>query len=261
MANLTENEVQSLTQYRLGTEKDRSHLLIEGIHLLDSSHLQKVFEELSPKLNTSKVNVIGSMFVKRYAFLTALSFYSMSVFNKALNTELSNITLRLDPDDPLCLPSFHFKDLEITEPSDDRHRWRDRMIRTLFKENISRVIEAISQHIHVSRFILWENIAIYIFWMYESLLDKEEENSGVYEGLLQDFIYVAKEAPGPLFGPYSANPLTRYYQPKKFDELTGQLIRKRSTCCLYYLMSEKQERCVTCPVQCIKENPNLGKAN
>ncbi|MFC0270883.1 IucA/IucC family C-terminal-domain containing protein [Metabacillus herbersteinensis] len=260
MANLTENEIRILTQYRLGTEKDCPNLLIEGNHLLDSSRLQNVFEELSTKLNTSKVNVIGSMFVKRYAFLTALALYSMSVFNKALNTDLSNITLRLDPEDPLCLPSFHFQDLVIKDPSDDRHTWRDGVIRTLFKENVSRVIAAISAHTHVSRSVLWENVAIYIFWMYETLLDKEE-NSDVYEKLLQDFIYVVKEAPGALFGPFSTNPLTKYYHPKELEELTGQLIRKRSTCCLYYLMSDKQERCGTCPVQCIKENKKLGQAN
>ncbi|WP_207975518.1 IucA/IucC family C-terminal-domain containing protein [Metabacillus bambusae] len=247
MARLTEIEINALKKYRLKTEAVAPSLTISGIDILLEERLNEIFnKELHGKLNTDKYNVIGSMLVKRYAFIAALVLYAMSAFDKGIDSSIQNVSLQTDESDPLWLPSFYFDNLEVTTPGIDRIQWRTTVVQTLFLENIAKVITSISKQAKVAKAILWENIAVYIFWMYETLLQNDSFSQEQLVKIQEDFYYVIHDAPPQLFGTKARNPLSQYDRPKQND------VRLRKTCCLFYLTSKNDDRCTTCPIECIR---------
>jgi ferric iron reductase protein FhuF len=247
MAELTEAEIESLTKYRLSTKMSTTDHTINGSSLLNIEKLQEIFnDELQEKLNTDKQHVLGSMLVKRYAFLAVLVLNSMSLFDKGMNSSIDNISIQTDQKDPLWLPSFYFVNKEVTTPGTNRADWRTTVVQTLFKENIGKIISAVSLQTKIAKVILWENIAIYIFWMYETVLQDTSLPSEVAAKVQEDFHYVVMEAPPQLFGTKARNPLIKFYRPKQND------VRMRTTCCLFYLTSKNDDRCQTCPIECKK---------
>lgn len=247
MAELTKAEIQSLTKYRLSTQMNTADDFVKGNDLLTIDKLQEIFSgELQQKLNTDKLHVLGSMFVKRYAFLAALVLNAMSLFDKGINSSIENISIQTDENDPLWLPSFYFEKKDVTIPGTNRDEWRKTIVQTLFQENITKIILAISKQTKISKLILWENIAIYIFWMYETVLEDETLSAEKAAKIQDDFHFVVMGAPSQLFGTKARNPLTQFYRPKQND------IRMRKTCCLFYLTSKNNDRCQTCPIECKK---------
>jgi ferric iron reductase protein FhuF len=247
MAELSKKEIESLAKYRLSTEKSVTDHIINGVDLLNPVKLQELFEGgLQIKLNTDNHRVIGSMLIKRYAFLASLALNAMSLFDKGINSAIHNIILQTDENDPLWLPKFYFEDQEVTIPAMNRVQWRKAVVQNLFMDNIEKVIMAISKEAKISKLILWENIAIYIFWMYETVLQDPSLPDDTAIQVRDDFQFVVMEAPPQLFGAKARNPLTQFYLPKQND------IRMRKTCCLFYLTSKNNDRCQTCPIECKK---------
>ncbi|WP_226669383.1 IucA/IucC family C-terminal-domain containing protein [Metabacillus litoralis] len=246
MAKLSKQEIESLKKYRLSCEKAPQLLRISGQDFLTSDRFQELIssKEIQLKLNTTKHPVIGSMIMKRYAFLAALVLYAMSVFNKGINSSISNISLQTDEEDPIWLPSFYFDDLEVTIPEEDRDSWRSSVVETLFKYNIANVVSSIAKEAKISKTILWENTAIYIFWMYETLLQEAELEEETLKRIQDDFDFVVQKAPAELFGVKGNHPILPYYHQKQEET------RKRSTCCLFYFTSKNGDRCKTCPIEC-----------
>ncbi|MBM7605850.1 ferric iron reductase protein FhuF [Metabacillus crassostreae] len=246
MARLTTDEMEMLKKYRLSCEKATPQSSITGQALLKPDHVQKLLasSEIQLKLNTSNHKVIGSMIMKRYAFLAALVLYTMSVYNKGINSSLANLSLQTDEKDPIWLPSFYFDNLEVTSPGKSRNEWRTGVIESLFTYNIAKIVSAISKEAKITKNILWENTAIYIFWMYESIIEEGKYEDEKLDRIKEDFQFVVENAPAELFGCKDTNPLSKFYHPKKDD------IRKRSTCCLFYLTSKNSDRCKTCPIEC-----------
>lgn len=255
MARLTNTEIESLRKYRFTTEKNTLYQIVSGNDLLDKKRLQEIINDLQIKLNTDKHNVIGSMLVKRYAFLAALVLYSMSVFDKGINSSIDNFSLQTDETDPLWLPGFYFENMEVSTPGPDRDQWRTSVVQTLFLENIAKVISSISKQTKVSKPILWENIAVYIFWMYETLLEDKSLSNEFFTKVQEDFYYVVIDASSQVFGTKARNPLSQYYRQKQND------VRMRTTCCLFYLSSNKGDRCNTCPIECKRPVNELGGAS
>ncbi|HZH60827.1 MAG TPA: IucA/IucC family C-terminal-domain containing protein [Metabacillus sp.] len=249
MAELTKEEQETLEKYRLCLKGKSPHLMIEGPELLKVDRLKRLFnEDLQKKLNTDKHQVLGSMLVKRYAFLAALVLYSMSVFNKGINSSIENLSLYTEEDDPIWLPSFHFKNLEVTTSTSNRNEWREEVLEALFKQNIALMVATISRVTRISKVILWENVAIYIFWMYESTLEDPNIAEESKTRIEEDFSYIVLEAAPTLFGVKAKNPLAPFFHEKHNN------VRKRSTCCLFYLTSKNDDRCNTCPIECKRQN-------
>lgn len=246
MARLTRDEIELLKKYRLSCEKIATQASIKGQALLTPEQLKLLVEskEIQVKINTEKPQVIGSMIMKRYAFLAALVLYSMSVINKGIDSSLSNLSLQTDEDDPIWLPSFYFENLEVTTPGKSRNEWRTSVVESLFKYNIAKIVSAISKEASISKMILWENTAIYIFWMYETIIAEGKFEEETMARIKEDFQFVVKDAPSDLFGRKSHNPLSQFYHPIQ-DEF-----RKRSTCCLFYFTAKNGDRCKTCPIEC-----------
>lgn len=249
MAELSEVEEKILEKYRLCLKDTSPQVMVKGSELLNEDRLIRLFNDnLQIKYNTDKQQVLGSMLVKSYAFLAALVLYSMSVFNKGINSSIDNLFLYTEEDDPFWLPSFHFVNSEVTTPASSRNEWRDEVLEGLFKQNIALMITTISKLSRVAKVILWENVALYIFWMYESTLEDKDLSEETKARIRDDFSYVVMEAAPHLFGVKAKNPLAPFFHEKHND------VRKRSTCCLFYLTSKNNDRCNTCPIECISPN-------
>ena len=82
-----------------------------------------------------------------------------------------------------------------------------------------------------SKLILWDNIAIYLFWLYETVLPKNRRTQKYRIEPKEDFDYLISEAPETLFGNEHTNPIKRYYHKKVYIEDLQEEVRVRTTCC------------------------------
>ncbi|WP_243387784.1 siderophore-iron reductase FhuF [Bacillus kexueae] len=252
MSTLTIEQWQLLQSFGLTFETVESELSIESIDLLDEQRLNAYLERIKSPLSANKISVCGSLLIKRYGVLAAIGLYSMSMWNKVLNVELTNVSIQSHHQNGVWSPKLHLKTLTVEELEGNREEKRTEWIIRLFKKHIDPLISAVSKIAKVSPRILWENVAVYILWMYESI-PIEQLSCNLKKRVTDDFLFVVEQARGDMFGQYDHNPLTPFAQPKRFNEQVGKEIRMRKTCCLYYKTNDEQIRCQTCPVQFTKE--------
>ncbi|WP_077619276.1 IucA/IucC family C-terminal-domain containing protein [Bacillus sinesaloumensis] len=253
MANLlTGEEIGHLKEFRFSDRQLESSLSSPVIELFEAGKMNEYLHKIKQKISAPDIQVAASMFMKRYGFFAVLNLYAMTILDKRLNVSLQNVSLETSDEEEIWYwnPKFYFYDIQTVDaPLTSRDEWRDETIRAIFQLNIREVLMSVSKHSGLSKKVLWENIAIYVYWLYESVLanpkyDKKRET------ILGDFVYILKKANGELFGELGFNPLLRYYGPKEFHPEYEQNIRTRKTCCLYYKTTSTEERCKTCPLNC-----------
>ena len=105
---------------------------------------------------------------------------------------------------------------------------------------------SLTQITHIPMATLWENTAIYVYWLYEKRMQEftDDEHRQLIE---DDFHYLLFELDGKLFG-CKDNPLYTYYSKIYQNPLTGSSIRVRKTCCLYYKTKPGNPFCSGCPI-------------
>ncbi|MED4225369.1 siderophore-iron reductase FhuF [Neobacillus cucumis] len=189
------------------------------------------------------------MLIKRHAFIAVLSLYVMSKWNKQLNMSLNNIKMEFPEQGQNWLPSLSLEDDRAqTWNGHHRHEWRKQILTSLFAENIDPLIRQLEKSTGITRVILWENIAVYLFWLYETEL--KDHKDATVNG---DFTYLLFGAEGSIFGTYSLNPLQRYFgDPANMINYNNE-VRMRSTCCFSYQLKARN-RCKTCP--CTQKTQN-----
>lgn len=247
------DEIKQLKNFRLSEQPYPSELSIAVSDLLDKEKLTSYLSKLQETIDAPDQKVTASMLVKRYGFFAVLSLYSMTILNKQLNVSLNNVFIETDENKEISvwLPNFRLQNLECCVAEDNRMGWRDKYLKSLFSEHIQVIIDVLSRETKISKLILWENIAIYIYWLYEMLL--EEERFDMYKTIIEDdFNYVVGNANGYLFGPDNRNPLSRYFSKKTYHTEHDKEIRVRKTCCLYYQTTSQNDHCLTCPLTCKK---------
>lgn len=233
---------QQLQKYRFQAKLNHS---FEVASLLEEEFLQDFIENLTMIINAPSAKVTASIFIKRYAFVAVMSLYAMTAWNKKLNVSIGGLTMEKPEQGKAWLPSFSIKNVSESEEDwngHDRSEWRETVLQGLFAENISLLIEKIEKTFKISKLILWENIAVYLFWLYETELKDE-----VTPNVAEDFHFLIFEAEGRLFGPYKINPLQKYYREKKQSEVSDEAIRIRKTCCFNYTLGGASKNCKTCP--------------
>jgi len=249
VTELSKDDLTQLKQFRLGDQIESSTLLPVDM-FLNKEKLTDFLESLQIRVHAPDIQVAASMFAKRYGFFAVLTLYAMSVLDKRVNTALSNISLDMNDANDIWLPTFVLADYQTISPI-NRGKWREETVKQLFSEHIHIVINTLSKVTKISKLILWENIAIYIFWLYERLLhDKNLQTRS--QVIREDFNFLLENDQGALFGPYNKNPISRFYHEKTYIPNKEAEIRLRTTCCLFYKTTENQDRCLTCPVTCVR---------
>jgi ferric iron reductase protein FhuF len=246
---LSADEIRELEKFRLSTKRAHSPLSIRVDQLLHEETLTTYLEMLQRKLGAPNMIVTASILMKRYSFLAVMALYAMSVWNKRLSIAVHQVWLETEDSAETWLPAFRLEQFECEEVNAARDQWRKETIQILFARHMNVLIERLCQTTKISPLILWENVAIYIFWLYETLLE-DKTFAHINEQLRDDFHFVIQEAKGELFGRYSQNPLARFWKEKTYSSLAKKEIRRRTTCCLYYKIATDRSHCQTCPLGC-----------
>lgn len=246
---LSDLQINKLSKLRFSTVKTDSPLSVQIKDLLLESSLREYLKILGNRLQAPNDKVTASLFVKRYAFLSVIYLYAMSAWNEKLSITYENVSIETDDNETLWLPSFCFANLKTETFEEDRDKWRKNCIEALFKEHFLPLIDCLVRTTKVSKLILWENIAVYIYWLYETVLVEEGTQEAIKNRAKEDFQFIVFQASGDMFGNDLENPLTRYYNERIHIEEFRKEVRPRNTCCLSYLTINKQ-RCQTCPHIC-----------
>lgn len=233
-----------LEKYRFKASLEQSFNVAD---LLDESFLKDFLKNLTDAIEAPSEKAAASIFIKRYAFLVVMSLYAMTALNKKLNVSLDNINMESAVRGKDWLPAFSFIDVTVQDwDGNDRSEWRASVLKDLFAKNIFPLISQLEKTVGISKLILWENIAVYLFWLYESELKD-------YDQVAEDFRYIILEAEGKLFGGYNLNPLQKYFAEKTYLEEWDAEVRVRKTCCFTYQLPAGK-RCKTCPcTQIVKD--------
>ncbi|MFD2444533.1 IucA/IucC family C-terminal-domain containing protein [Bacillus sp. CGMCC 1.16607] len=236
-------EITTLLWFRLSETLNNDPLTVD-IDGLISGGMEHYLQKVKLGIGAQNDKVAASMMIKRYAFLSAMALFTMSHYDRGLNVQTSNLILVSHFDDEHWLPKFYFKDLTFEAVSDNREQWRERYVENIFANHISILVDQLSKITKISKLILWENVAVYLFWLYENVLNDNDERKHLIES---DFRYVIQEAPGYVFGTYNHNPLSKFDSDKIYHAATDKYIRPRKTCCYSYQVKGSNKRCITCP--------------
>jgi len=232
-------ELAHLQKYRFKPNLTNSLNVIE---LLDDVFLQDFLKKLANIIGAPNEKTAASMFIKRYAFVAVMSLYTMTAWNKKLDVSLENLKMEAPEPGKTWLPSISLVDDTLQDwNGENRHKWREEIVSNLFAANIDIMINKLANIAGISRLILWENIAVYLFWLYETEL-KAHKSSNVFD----DFTFLLFEGEGPLFGACNLNPLQRFYGGKPNMVKWDNEVRIRNTCCFSYQL-QAGKRCKTCP--------------
>lgn len=247
--HLIEQEKEQLREMRFTAARCQSELSIEVGQLIAPELLSDYLWKLSSMIGAPDPKTAGSVFMKRYAYLALIFLYSMTVFNKRLDVSFDNVSLETLNDQDQWLPKFYLKRKTAVVSTGDRGEWRRESLKQLFAEHLFPLMNHLIKETKISKLILWENVAIYIYWLYEKVLFSHEDTE-IIKRAKEDFLYLINEAPGDIFGNLNHNPLKKYdNDPVFIREYDGE-IRIRTTCCFYYRLKNSSGYCKTCPQKC-----------
>ncbi|TKD70499.1 siderophore-iron reductase FhuF [Pseudalkalibacillus hwajinpoensis] len=230
-------------------EKVRLHLGNDGANypnveqLLDEEKLNAILDRLVDEGHFPNSIVAGSQFMKRYGLMTLVSsLYAFTMWNKPIVAAPDQLAYRLDTDADSWMMNLVIRD-EWRNNWTDRTKERAKLANELINENLAPIIEAMVKATKLSATILWENAAIYLFWLYETVIPTEGDLEQKRRGE-EDFHYFLREFNCTSFT-CGANPFLPYYSEK--TEREEGLLRIRKTCCLKDQISSESPCCKTCP--------------
>ncbi|WP_347548311.1 IucA/IucC family C-terminal-domain containing protein [Pseudalkalibacillus hwajinpoensis] len=236
--NLKEKEKLELLRLQVGAA---SHMSIR--QLLDANELKALLERLVTEGHFPSLVVAGSQFTKRYGFMAiAPILYAFTMWNKPVDAGTDKLAYRLDLDAEPWMINLVIDD-EWIDPSKDRSLARSELANKVINENLAPFVEAMVKATKLSAAILWENVSIYLFWLYETLIPSEGDKVQKRRAE-EDLHYFLREFNCTSFT-CGANPFLPYYTEK--TETTDGAIRFRRTCCLYDQVSVGGACCKTCP--------------
>lgn len=209
---------------------------------MDESTLRVELLWIQQTMEAANLRAAASMLAKRYSFVAVAALYSFIVFQKKINASTENVLLHTEDAETMWLPKVFISEIETIEVTEgNRKILLDELLDELFAHQIEPIWSALRKVTKISKLTLWENVAVYIHWLYDLLLENEEIDNVEVQKVLQ---YVLEEAEGHQFGSYHHNPLPQYVEKQK------QEVRVRQTCCLSYQTGAKETYCRTCPVIC-----------
>jgi len=214
----------SLEQY--GIKHRQSEEGIPLNKLLDRERLMPIIRSYGQYLHTDNMSIAGSLFIKRYAVLTAsaaVDYYGFQEETKDWWTtaqfDASSFSLLIDE--------------QLSSRIHDS--WKDKV----FAEHLTPLLEIIAKECKINERILWENIAVRINSVF-----REYEHSLSCEQLDRQYLALTSEDCEWL------GRVKNPFQPYIHRTFVDKANPKRKTCCRYYQISTSNETpyCYVCPL-------------
>jgi ferric iron reductase protein FhuF len=239
----------TLEKYRVCFKEEEKNPFTIGVNdLFDKERLEAYLKLVQNELQAPDLMVAASAFSKRYSYLIVVpALYSFSLLNKHINMSVANLLVLPSHSEEKWLPRLFLADQQaiFLETKEEREEFRNALIKAIFAHHLSPLWESISVICKLPRHILWENTAIYVFWIYESLLQMPSLSPEIRDSIKIDFEFLIYEAKASLFNFTDENPFATYFSAKK--HINGKSLRIRKTCCFSYKMSNDQKMCNGCP--------------
>ena len=248
---LLAEEWEVLAAFGLKSYQQDELLAIDSSKLLDDALCLETLQKIMPELGAPNLKVTASLVIKRAAFLTlAPVLYAMSVFDKGLDASIENSVFEYPLENKMWLSKMPLKTTAVSvwkdSDKEDRDAWRNEILSKVFTGHLTLLVEQFYRLTKVSRRILWENVAVRVFSIYEQriLVNITEEMMPKAQA---DYAYLLDKSTTKLFG-LNENPLTIFYRDKQLTALSENPIRVRRTCCFYYQATEPPVYCGSCPL-------------
>jgi len=254
---LLPEEWEVLAAFGLKCFQQNEALAIDSSSLLDDALCLETLQKIMPELGAPNLKVTASLVIKRVAFLTlAPVLYALSGFDKGLDASLENCVFEYPLENKMWLSKMPLKNTAVSiwkkSGQEDRDAWRNEILSKVFSGHLTLLVEQFYHLTKVSRRILWENIAVRVFSIYEQriLVNLAEDRRSTAQA---DYAYLLDKSTTELFG-LNENPLTVFYRDKQLTALSENPIRVRHTCCFYYQATEPPIYCGSCPLP-LKKKP------
>lgn len=248
LKQLMDNKEQYLYEnFRLTNQFSEESISIK--QLLNERTLLMYLHEIKDDLGTDSLYVAASQFMKRMGYVLTVPFlYSMTILDKKLTTHLLDTLIVSKTVKQTWMPNLYVpSDSLLSSFSTNRSHTRKEVLDELFG-TITVMIDKLAKLSSVPKSVLWENVAIYIFWLYETKL-KEEEFLLYQDQIEQDFSFLLNEISGHIFN-QSKNPL-QYFHVQKSQKHEEPSPRIRKTCCFHYKTTQSNGSfCSGCPKKC-----------
>ncbi len=215
-----------------------------GADLLNKEKWGSIVSIMEANFETSSPKVIDSLFAKYYSYLVVSgALYCMSRLNEGIDFSLKNVILETGQE---WEPILNLNTMDsIPFENSNRDTWREKVIYSIFAENLHPVFKMLVDESGIDRSTLWAHVSYGIHYLYEKWI-KEAESLVTKERLQADFLFVTKAANPNLFGRNRVNPLNLQFTVIDHPILSGETLRLRKKCCLRYLLPEGV-CCTTCP--------------
>ena len=245
---LGKREWQRLSEFGLADCHALSPRSMATEQLLDDTRCLEVLATIQAELGAPDLKVTASLVIKRIGFLTLAPMLSaMSWYDKGLDMTISNCIFEYPLEQQQWQSRMPLKDCRVNSPGCQRTIWREALLTAAFDQNLSLLVKQFHRLTRVPQAVLWENIAIRVFSIYERRILPaltEPTQRAVAEA---DFAYLLQADTTRVFG-LEKNPLTRYfYELSQHNEHTVP-VRVRRTCCYYYKVTDPAKYCSTCPL-------------
>lgn len=210
--------------------------------ILDEKKVTAILEGLVDEGHYPNLIVAGSQFMKRYGLMTvAPILFAFTMWNKRVEAGPNQLGYRLESEQDSWTMKLAVRD-EWIGP-ENRSDARSKLANELINQNLAPFVETMVKATKLSATIIWENVAIYLIWLYETLIPSKA-NDEQKRRAEEDFHYIVHEFQCTSFT-CGTNPFLPYYTEK--TERPEGAMRFRKTCCLRDQISADTACCKTCP--------------
>ncbi|MDP4553435.1 siderophore-iron reductase FhuF [Alkalihalobacillus macyae] len=239
MFSKEEKEILEQLSLQIGNDV-ASYPKIERI--LDEEKITEILQGLVDEGHFPNLFVAGSQFMKRYGIMTiAPIFFAFTMWNKRIEAGPDQLGYRIEFEQDSWTMKLAVRN-EWIGP-ENRTDARAKLANELINQNLAPFVETMVKATKLSATILWENAAIYLFWIYETLIPSKG-NEEQKQRAKEDFHYIVHQFQCTSFT-CGTNPFLPYYTEKK--ERAEGTMRTRKTCCLRDQISPDTMCCKTCP--------------
>ncbi|TCP69908.1 IucA/IucC family C-terminal-domain containing protein [Baia soyae] len=210
--------------------------------LLEARPREQVLRQIKDLLGTANLSVASSMLVKRISFAFLIPLTLFSLYQKRVVGSTWNVALLTPPEsDSVWIPSIVMDLSEIQEVhANERSSERTELFRWMFQQHFAPWMIGVRSSVNISEMTLWENVYVYIKWMYQTMLS-EVSSEDLKRQIGEDYHALVSD-PTLSLDQKGTNPFNIFSQAEFADN--------RKTCCLAYLTSLRPQHCKTCPVNC-----------